>query len=672
MAEELVGIRLRTDGVVEATNGVALSGKAVEDLGKKAAAAAPQLAKVGVSAGQTSQAMRQLPAQITDVATSLASGMPAWLVFVQQGGQIKDSFGGAMPALRAITGLMTPLALGLGGAAAASGLLTAAWFNGRQEAQEYARSIILTGNAAGVTASQLDTMAAAQARQAGTQGASAAALAQLVSTGRVARENLAQLTDVAVRMERTVGQSVETTVKMFADLGRDPVSAAAKLNESVNFLTADLYKQIVALSQQGREADAAALAQQALADATLPRLEELDRQLGYIDRGWRDITEWAPRAWDAMKGVGRADTIDQQIVEVQAKVLRLRQAARGDAVARPGEFWAHFFGDEPVEQQIVNAEKVLAKLRESKALSEQQAQSQAASARQTRKEVEGLRDAAGRKGGADKGLRAFMGPLTFDETWPAANVSETLKGRDSLRQARVDELDSYEDTDRELVRQRIETEAKLRAEAKKTADYLQTLEEQRQAALRPQWQQMVADWNDVQLEMVRSADDTMFATLRAGEDAWVRWMTTGKLSIRDVFATFAAEQARAGFRQLAGAGLRLLLGGSGGSAAGGNSGQTIDFGDGSSFPGRAGGGDVQAGRAYVAGEKVPELLFMGRQSGTVVANDKLGGGGGRTVVFAPVFNVDARTDKAEILQILHRGMQAAQADLLEKMDRGEI
>ena len=38
-------------------------------------------------------AMRQLPAQITDVVTSLASGMPVWLVAIQQGGQIKDMYG---------------------------------------------------------------------------------------------------------------------------------------------------------------------------------------------------------------------------------------------------------------------------------------------------------------------------------------------------------------------------------------------------------------------------------------------------------------------------------------------------------------------------------------------------------------------------------------------------
>ncbi|WGX52135.1 phage tail length tape measure family protein [Pseudomonas aeruginosa] len=46
--------------------------------------------------------MRQLPAQITDVVTSLASGMPVWMVAIQQGGQITDSFGGVGETFRAL------------------------------------------------------------------------------------------------------------------------------------------------------------------------------------------------------------------------------------------------------------------------------------------------------------------------------------------------------------------------------------------------------------------------------------------------------------------------------------------------------------------------------------------------------------------------------------------
>ena len=54
----------------------------------------------GMSAGQYQQAVRQLPAQLTDIATSLATGMPLWMVAIQQGGQITDSFGGISNTLK--------------------------------------------------------------------------------------------------------------------------------------------------------------------------------------------------------------------------------------------------------------------------------------------------------------------------------------------------------------------------------------------------------------------------------------------------------------------------------------------------------------------------------------------------------------------------------------------
>ncbi|HCH0598606.1 TPA: phage tail length tape measure family protein, partial [Pseudomonas aeruginosa] len=60
------------------------------------------MAVAGISAGQYRQAMRQLPAQITDVVTSLATGMPVWMVAIQQGWQITDSFGGVAETFRVL------------------------------------------------------------------------------------------------------------------------------------------------------------------------------------------------------------------------------------------------------------------------------------------------------------------------------------------------------------------------------------------------------------------------------------------------------------------------------------------------------------------------------------------------------------------------------------------
>ncbi|MCG2942418.1 phage tail length tape measure family protein, partial [Escherichia coli] len=47
------------------------------------------------------------PAQFTDVATQLAGGQSPWLILLQQGGQVKDSFGGMIPMFRGLAGAIT-------------------------------------------------------------------------------------------------------------------------------------------------------------------------------------------------------------------------------------------------------------------------------------------------------------------------------------------------------------------------------------------------------------------------------------------------------------------------------------------------------------------------------------------------------------------------------------
>ena len=92
-----------------------------------------QIQKLGISTGQYKQAMQQLPMQITDVVTSLASGMPVWLVAVQQGGQIKDSFGGASNALKALLSFLNPVNVAFG---LLSGTLAIAAYNAHKAQTE--------------------------------------------------------------------------------------------------------------------------------------------------------------------------------------------------------------------------------------------------------------------------------------------------------------------------------------------------------------------------------------------------------------------------------------------------------------------------------------------------------------------------------------------------------
>lgn len=277
---------------------------------------------IGVSAAQTAAAMRQLPAQFSDIVTSIQGGQRPLSVFLQQGSQIKDSFGGAGEAAKAmagyIGGLLSPFSI----ATAAAAGLTLAYYKGSQEAQEFRKTLILTGNAAGVTASQLmDMSAAIKAMGGGTQGRAAEILNQMAASGLIGAENLAKFTDAALRLEKVGGPAAEETRAAFESLGRAPASAAAKLNESTNFLTRSLYEQIKALEDQGKTVDAARVAQEAYADVLNQRSPQLLQNLGYIERAWLAVKDAVKGTGDALVGIGRpSDTLGDQIKALRARI----------------------------------------------------------------------------------------------------------------------------------------------------------------------------------------------------------------------------------------------------------------------------------------------------------------------------------------------------------------
>jgi phage-related minor tail protein len=108
--------------------------------------------------------------------------------------------------------------------------------------------------------------------------------------------------------------------------------------------------------------------------------------------------------------------------------------------------------------------------------------------------------------------------------------------------------------------------------------------------------------------------------------------------------------------------IALLFGGKGGNLAGVFGTLLDSFG----LPGRAGGGAVSAGGAYLVGEQGPEVLVMGGRPGAVVPNAMLSTGGGG---FAPVTHVhiDARTDAAQVAQVAGQAVRTAQEGMWQQL-----
>ncbi len=314
-----------------------LDGAGQVQAGAQAAAAA--LGQVGQAASNVSAQTKltghqtaQLSAQLQDLFVQIQAGGDPLTALIQQGSQLSAVFGGVGNAVKAVASLVTPSIAAIGGLAAGVGALSLAYKQGNDESDAYAKSLILTGNAAGATVGHLQAMAQAIAGSVGTQGKAAEGLAQLASSGRVAAAEMARLAEASIRFERAGGGAASETYKKFVDLGRAPLQTLVKLNEAEGFLTASLYDQVKALQEQGRVSEAAAKAQTAYANVVAERAGQLEARLGSLERGWRSVADGAKHAWDAMLNVGRQGSVEEAVARAQAAVDRIEQRQQGRAL----------------------------------------------------------------------------------------------------------------------------------------------------------------------------------------------------------------------------------------------------------------------------------------------------------------------------------------------------
>jgi|694.fasta_scaffold02316_39 hypothetical protein len=84
------------------------------------------------------------------------------------------------------------------------------------------------------------------------------------------------------------------------------------------------------------------------------------------------------------------------------------------------------------------------------------------------------------------------------------------------------------------------------------------------------------------------------------------------------------------------------------------------------FGGRALGGPVSSNTPYMVGERGPEL-FVPNGSGSIVPNNKLGGGG---VTVVQNISIDSRSDRASIMAAMNQAKEQAKAEIYRSMKSG--
>lgn len=315
-----------------------------------------------ISAGQYKNAMRLLPAQLNDIAVGLAGGMPLFTIFMQQGSQIADSFGGwgnlfeiikekllgagdaaddSSDSLsdnanalsenadnaKKLTGFLNPMTIGIGALVAVVGALAYAWYKGSQEQQEFNKSLVLTGNVVGKTTGQLADMAKAVADSTGNPTAVASqALNRIVSGGKIAADSMQSVTEAVVAMNDATDESIDSMVADFEKIAQNPVAAIGELNDKYHFLTLATYNQIKALQDEGNQQEASRLATETYAATMKQRADQIQGNLGSLEQAWKWLGDAAKGAWDAMLDIGREKSIDQKIAEAQEELGRAQKS----------------------------------------------------------------------------------------------------------------------------------------------------------------------------------------------------------------------------------------------------------------------------------------------------------------------------------------------------------
>lgn len=277
---------------------------------------------------------RQLGPQLTDITVGLATGQSPFMVLLQQGGQLRDIFGGVGNAAKALAAVFTPLRIVVGGVAAVIATLGFQSLQGALESDALRKSLALTGNLAGTSAGQLDAMAKQIATsQKASIGAVRETLAAVVETGAFTGASIDAAGRAATALSKLSGKSAADTVKDFAEMGNGVAAWAAKSNLAYNFLTADQYKYIRSLEAQGRTQEAMRVTLDALASTMEQRSQPA---LGLLERTWNAVGAAVSRVLDDLKAIGRDTTAEEKIAALQKKIEQAR-LNRGIPVTGSGQ-----------------------------------------------------------------------------------------------------------------------------------------------------------------------------------------------------------------------------------------------------------------------------------------------------------------------------------------------
>ncbi|SFB50950.1 phage tail tape measure protein [Delftia tsuruhatensis] len=243
-----------------------------EQLAATSAAAQASGNQFAMSQKQINAAMRGVPAQITDIVVSLQGGQAPLTVLLQQGGQLRDMFGGIGPAVKAlgsaVLGLVNPFTVAAAAVVGFGFAMSKAESSLRTEmswqafADATGRGVELSTQAMKKLRSEMALLPGVSKSMASAVVGDLAVMRDL-STASINGIGLAAA-DVAVIMRSTVPEAAKELGKALSD----PEKGVVELNSVLRVFSAEQVASIQAMAEMGNKAGAQAAMLDVLHKAT--------------------------------------------------------------------------------------------------------------------------------------------------------------------------------------------------------------------------------------------------------------------------------------------------------------------------------------------------------------------------------------------------------------------
>ena len=281
------------------------------------------LNRTGNTAKQTAAALRGVPAQFTDIAVSLQGGQAPLTVFLQQGGQLKDMFGGVGPAAKALGGYIVGLINPFTVLAATLGSLAAVYYDAEKEASAFNKALFSGSASSGQTAGTLSAIAKSTAGITGSLGEAKAAVIALAASSGLSEVQFRNLAEASASIGEFTGKSAGDVAKSLGDMGDNATKAAEKISAQYGLLTSAQYEVIKGLDDQGKKQEALDLLSETLNQNAKARLNRYRESLSDIERDWNDIGTAISNAYSRVRGELFPDSAKQ--IEIIERILKTRK-----------------------------------------------------------------------------------------------------------------------------------------------------------------------------------------------------------------------------------------------------------------------------------------------------------------------------------------------------------